>query len=107
MADKRDEQFQISNPETQYDIPSEGVPEYYIDSMHFQTQLYTSILLLGEMQTSPEQKPILKLKVKVSPQMLKAMALLLSKQVREYEDQIGSIALPKSLLHGWGLEEEL
>ena len=110
MAERREDKdpLDFNNPEAQYEIPADGVvQEYYIDSMNFQTQLYTSILFLGEMQSSPEQKPILRLKVKVSPQMLKAMALLLNKQMKEYEEHVGPIALPKQVLHQWGLEEEL
>ena len=73
--------------------------------MHFQTQLYTSLIYLGEVR--PGKSPLLRVKIKVSPQMLKAMALLLGKQLREYERSIGAIAIPKQLLHDWGLEEEL
>ena len=92
------------SPEDQYDTTGD-VPEYYIDSMHFTTQLYTTTLYLGEMR--PGKKPILHIKVKVSPPMLKAMALLLNKQKRAYEEGVGSITIPKDVLHEWGLEEEI
>lgn len=104
MAERRNP---LENHDEQYETPSEGVPEYYIDSLHIQTQLYTSVLYLGENPTNPEDKPRLRLKVKLSPQMLKAMSLLMGKQIREYEQSVGPISLPKAVLHGWGLEEEL
>lgn len=105
MAERR-EGTSIDSPESQYEVIG-TVPEYYIDSMHFQTQLYTSIIFLGESPTSSNKKPLLKLKIKVSPQMLKAMALLLSKQLREYESSVGPVSIPKGILHEWGLEDEL
>lgn len=105
MAERGREVIPVEpSPEELYET-SEDVPEFYIDSMHFQTNLYTSTLYLGELKQG--KKPILRVKVKVSPHMLKAIALLLGKQIRAYEEGVGPVSLPKQLLHEWGLEEEL
>ena len=103
MADGQDS-LTPEDAEATYEVP-DNVPEYYIDSMHFATQLYTTLLYLDEVR--PAKKPLLRLKIKVSPQMLKAMALLLGKQMRAYESGVGKIEIPKMILHQWGLEEEI
>ena len=87
-----------------YEIP-EGTPEMYADSIQIQTQLYGSTLLLGELRQG--EPPLIKAKVKVSPQMAKVLSLILSKHVREYERDIGAIAIPNQLLHDLGLEDEI
>ena len=87
-----------------YELP-EGTPEFYIDSAYIQTQLYGSTLLLGELREG--KLPLVKVRVKVSPQMAKVLSLILGKHVREYEESIGEIIIPKELLHALGLEELL
>ncbi len=97
---------QVPDPEDTFQSV-DGVPEFYVDFIHFQTQLYSGVIYLGEAPSSPSKKPRLLAKVKVSPQMLKAMALLMGKHLRNYEANIGGINLPPKLLHDWGLEEEI
>lgn len=81
----------------------EGTPEFYVDAVHVETQLYGSTLYLGEMRANEPQ--LVKVTVKVSPQMAKVVSLILSKHVRQYEEQVGPISIPKALLHDLGLEE--
>ena len=85
-----------------YDIP-DGTPEFYIDSANIQTQFYGSTLLLGELRQ--DKPPLINVKIKVSPQMVKVLSLIMSKHVREYERDVGEIVIPKSLLHDLGLED--
>ena len=77
---------------------------FYCDSMHIYSSLYSAALFLGEQME--EREPILRARVKVSPQMLKAIALLASKHVREYEEAVGPIELPGQVYEAWGLEPE-
>ena len=90
------------NKQRAFEVP-EDTPEFYIDSAHVQTQLYGSTLLLGELREG--EAAMIKVKVKVSPQMAKVLSLILSKHVREYERDVGEINIPKRLYHALGLEE--
>jgi hypothetical protein len=94
MVDKRATQ--------QYEIP-EGTPEYYVDAVNVETQLYGSKLLLGDLRQG--EPSLTKVVVKMSPQMAKVLSLILSKHIRNYEEGIGPITLPNNLLHSLGLEE--
>lgn len=85
---------------------AEGCLDLYADSMQILTQLYTALLLFGEIR--PDAPPLVRAKIKVSPHMLKAVALLTSKHVRDFEAMTGQpIKLPNQVLHDWGLEEEI
>lgn len=90
------------NEQNTYELPGD-TPEFYVDSAHVQTQLYGSTLLLGELREG--EPPVVRVKVKVSPQMAKVLSLILSKHVREYERDVGEITIPKQLYHALGLEE--
>ena len=104
-----------------YEPPEEQVPQeesyvnpgeaqagepitFYCDSMHILSSLYSAVLFLGEQME--EREPILRARVKVSPHMLKAIALLASKHVREYEEAVGPITLPEQVYKAWELEPE-
>ena len=77
---------------------------FYCDSMHIYSSLYSAVLFFGEQME--EREPILRARIKVSPQMLKAFALLASKHVREYEEAVGPIILPEQVYAAWELEPE-
>jgi hypothetical protein len=77
---------------------------FYSDSMHIFSSLYSAVLFFGEQME--EREPILRARIKVSPQMLKAIALLTAKHVREYEDAVGPINLPEQVYAAWELEGE-
>ncbi|MCH8297777.1 MAG: hypothetical protein IH873_06900, partial [Chloroflexi bacterium] len=75
---------------------------FYSDSMHIFSSLYSAVLFFGEQME--EREPILRARIKVSPQMLKAIALLTTKHVKEYEDAVGPIALPDQVYTAWELD---
>ena len=75
---------------------------FYSDSMHIFSSLYSAVLFFGEQME--EREPILRARIKVSPQMLKAIALLTTKHVKEYEDAVGPITLPDQVYAAWDLE---
>ncbi len=89
------EEFYESSPETS---------TFYADSLHVYSGLYSSVLFFGELRE--DREPVLRAKIKVSPQMLKAICLLTRKHVREYETAVGPIALPQQVLQAWGVEDE-
>ncbi|MDP7586961.1 MAG: hypothetical protein FI737_08655 [SAR202 cluster bacterium] len=74
---------------------------FYSDSMHIFSSLYSAVLFFGEQME--EREPILRARIKVSPQMLKAIALLTTKHVKEYEDAVGPITLPDQVYAAWEL----
>ena len=91
--------------ETQASEPSSLDPiTFYADSMHIFSSLYSAVLFFGEQME--EREPILRARIKVSPQMLKAIALLTAKHVREYEDAVGPIALPEQVYAAWELDAD-
>ena len=75
---------------------------FYCDSMHIFSSLYSAVLFFGEQME--EREPILRARIKVSPQMLKAISLLTSKHVKEYEEAVGPITLPEQVYAAWELE---
>ena len=77
---------------------------FYSDSMHIFSSLYSAVLFFGEQME--EREPILRARIKVSPQMLKAIALLTTKHVKEYEDAVGPITLPDQVYSAWDLNGE-
>ena len=84
---------------------SSGDPiTFYSDSMHIFSSLYSAVLFFGEQME--EREPILRARIKVSPQMLKAIALLTTKHVREYEEAVGPITLPDQVYSAWDLGTE-
>ena len=83
-----------------------SIQELYADAMRIEANLYTATLTFGNLRR--EAAPINHVKVRVSPHMLKAISLLTSKHVREFESKTGGpILLPNDLVHKWGLEEEI
>jgi hypothetical protein len=77
---------------------------FYSDSMHIFSSLYSAVLFFGEQME--EREPILRARIKVSPQMLKAIALLTAKHVREYENAVGPITLPEQVYSAWELDTD-
>jgi hypothetical protein len=77
---------------------------FYCDSMHIFSSLYSAVLFFGEQME--EREPILRARIKVSPQMLKAIAVLTNKHVREYEAAVGPITLPDQVYKAWEVETE-
>ena len=83
---------------------TQGAVSFYCDSLHISSGLYSSILFFGELQE--DREPTLRAKIKVSPQLLKAISVLARKHVREYENAVGPISLPRQVLDAWGITEQ-
>ena len=92
------------SPEEFYDSSSESMVNFYADSLHIASSLYSSVLYFGEVQE--DREPTLRAKIKVSPQLLKAIAILTRKHVREYENSVGPISLPQQVLEAWEITEQ-
>ena len=103
MSDGDGDGFQI--------IAEKPVPDTYADSVMFEVSVYGVTLEFGQ-----SQKPrpnvqgrvphLPRVRVHMSPQHAKVMAKLLVKNMRQYEEQVGTIGLPKELLDDMGIEEE-
>ncbi len=91
------------SPEEYYATSPEATISFYSDSLHIVSGLYSSVLFFGELQE--DREPVLRAKIKVSPQLLKAICLLTRKHVREYENAVGPIALPRQVLEAWEIED--
>lgn len=105
-----DEDSYVNPGVSQVDSAGEGqaTPEgsldpitFYSDSMHIFSSLYSAVLFFGEQME--EREPILRARIKVSPQMLKAIAVLTAKHVKEYESAVGPITLPDQVYAAWEL----
>ena len=92
------------SPEEYYESSPATTSSFYADSLHISSGLYSTVLFFGQLQE--EREPILRAKIKVSPQLLKAMFLLTRKHVREYENAVGPIALPRQVLEAWEIQDE-
>ena len=77
---------------------------FYADSLHIFSSLYSAVLFFGEQME--EREPILRARIKISPQMLKAMALLTNKHLKEYEEAVGPITLPPQVYTAWELDTD-
>ena len=77
---------------------------FYSDSFHIFSSLYSAVLFFGEQLE--EREPILRARIKVSPQMMKAIAVLSAKHVREYEEAVGPITLPDQVFAAWELNPD-
>ena len=77
---------------------------FYSDSFHVFSSLYSAVLFFGEQLE--EREPILRARIKVSPQMMKAIAVLATKHVREYEEAVGPIMLPDQVFAAWELNPD-
>ncbi|MCE2501374.1 MAG: hypothetical protein J4G13_11010 [Dehalococcoidia bacterium] len=77
---------------------------FYSDSFHIFSSLYSAVLFFGEQVE--EREPILRARIKVSPQMMKAIAVLAAKHVREYEEAVGPIPLPEQVYAAWEIDPD-
>ncbi len=85
------------------EAPGEPIT-FYADSMHIFSSLYSAVLFFGEQME--EREPILRTRIKVSPQMLKAISVLTTKHIREYEAAVGPISLPDQVYDAWEVNSE-
>ena len=92
-------------------IEEKTIPDIYADSVRFEINIYGVTLEFGKIQPSRPgtQGPtphIARFRVNVSPQHAKVMAKLFSKNMRDYEQNIGKLPVPADLYKDLGLEEE-
>ena len=78
----KDENFATPGSLNAEEISDEPIT-FYADSLHIYSSLYSAVLFFGEQME--EREPILRSRIKVSPQMLKAIAVLATKHVKDYE----------------------
>ena len=104
MTERRPKPPKEPNPEENLEL-AEGMVEFYCDALNLHTGVWGATLYLGELR--PGKKSLIRAKMKVSPQMLRALSLLTGKHLRDYERNVGPVALPNEMVHGWGLEEEM
>ena len=84
---------------------ADDIQEIYAD-LRIDSSLYTATLAFGQLRR--DQPPLHRVRIRVSPHMLKAISLLTRKHVRDFEERTGGpILLPNEVVHRWGLEEEI
>ncbi len=86
--------------------PEEKVPEFYVNQVNMIVSIYEVLLQFG-LKTNPEQDAQSVANIRMSPQHAKVMTLLLLKNLRSYEKDIGAIKLPADMAKDMGIEEKL
>ncbi len=91
----------ITTPETQ---------KIYANFALIETGIFDISLILGENEPQSINPPTplpptARTIVKMSMMLVKVLSLILSSHLRIYEREIGTIVVPKSILHDLGLEE--
>ncbi|CAI8285736.1 MAG: hypothetical protein CL884_01825 [Dehalococcoidia bacterium] len=99
----KDENFATPGSLNAEEISDEPIT-FYADSLHIYSSLYSAVLFFGEQME--EREPILRSRIKVSPQMLKAIAVLATKHVKDYENAIGPIELPPQVYDAWEITSD-
>jgi hypothetical protein len=86
------------------------IPDIYADSARFDLTAYGVTLEFGQTRPAPgpghQPSHIPQMRVSMSPQHAKVVALLLRKTLQAYEQQVGRLALPPELLAELGIAEE-
>jgi len=82
-------------------------PEYYSDGIELSlTMPWTVALTFSVKDTSEDRTPVQQVRIRMSPEHAKVMAMLLHKMLRQYEDETKSpINLPGDLFQSFGLSE--
>ena len=81
----------------------QGTPEYAADAVGAQTNAWGMKLILGSHRSDGSAMDA-KLVVAISPQTMKALHLILKRQVEYFEKKWGPINLPTEVLHSLGEE---
>jgi len=82
-----------------------SIPDIYVNNVGFSISVYDVQFNFG-VQSGPEEAPERVAIIRMSPQHALAMAKLLLKNLRVYEEKVGKINLPKELLKELGIEED-
>lgn len=75
--------------------------EVYADNLNVSTGLFGQTLYFGTVRSG--EKPVVRVTVRMSPQMAKVMGVIISRQLKEYEEKVGPIALPVEALKQMGI----
>jgi len=92
-------------------IEQKAVSDTYADSVQFFINAWGVTLEFGVIQPPPpgfkgQVPPIPRVRVHMSPQHAKAMAKVMVKNVRAYEEAMGKISLPAELYKQLEIEED-
>lgn len=82
------------------------VPDIYTDAMGIGHNVYGFTLDFAA-HTGQAPNPKLQARVRMSPQHAKIMALLLRRNVQQYEREVGTIILPESLYNELGINDDM
>jgi hypothetical protein len=95
----------VSKDDTDYKNlgDNSNIPDYYVNSVTFMGSLYEFMLTFG-LKSDPDKDPNPSVIIRMSPQHTKVFVKLLSKNVEEYEKNIGPISLPQKLIDDLGIK---
>ena len=99
--DTKDKIVHLKPPEIE-----EDTPDIYANQVGMTIGVYDVILKFGQI-TDPKEGHKIKAVVRMSPQHAKVFAMLLNKNLKMYEKDIGKINLPFEMIKELGLEEEV
>ncbi len=86
-------------------VIEEDVPDVYANQAGMTVGVYDFILRFGQI-TDPKDGAKIKAVVRMSPQHAKVFGMLLTKNLKKYEKEIGKISLPSGLIKELDLEGE-
>jgi len=78
----------------------EKLPDFYADAINLEGGIYGWSILFG-LASGPGTRAVAR--VRMSPQLMKVLYLLVQKQLREYEQKISPIQIPQQLADQLGL----
>lgn len=92
-------------------ITEKEVPDVYTDSVAFEIGVYGVTLEFGKTRKPPPGHAgkiphFPRVRIHMSPQHAKVMALLFSKNMRAYEEQVGKILIPQGLLDELKIDDD-
>ena len=99
--DTKDKIVHLKQPEIKKDAPN-----VYANSARMTMGVYDFILQFGQV-TDPKDGPKINAVVRMSPQHAKVFGMLLIKNLKKYEKDIGKISLPSTLIKEIGIENEV
>lgn len=88
------------------DLPQ--LPEEHFSDVFWTTlSPWSAVVTFGLRQASPDEKDVPKIRMRMPLQQAKALAVILLRNVRKYEDEANvNIELPQKLLEGLGIPLE-
>ncbi len=97
--DKKDKVIHLKRPEVEKEIP-----DFYVNQVNLVFSQYDILLNFG-LKTDPKADPKTAVRVRMSPQHIKVLTLLLVKHIKQYEKEIGEIKILPKLLEELGIKE--